>query len=155
MKLVSNNIGTNFLTYKKNTKMKKLTQLTTVIIITICLCASFASGAQDGSWALTTGGDYSNPGNWIGGNIADDSTSIAYFTNAITALAVIQLQTNRTLGEDRHALVEREQLISLTQQLLQLQVCSAIWNRQLCKVAYISFCGCHCSRQCINISYQS
>jgi len=78
--------------------MKKLTQLTTAILLTVSLCAISVNAAQDGSWALTTGGDYSNPGNWIGGNIADDSTSVAYFTNAISALAVIQLQTNRTIG---------------------------------------------------------
>ena len=78
--------------------MKKLTQLATAILLTVCLCTITANAAQDGSWAVTTGGDYSDSGNWIDGNIADDSTSIAYFTNGITALAVINMQTNRTLG---------------------------------------------------------
>jgi len=74
--------------------MKKLTTL----IIILCICSISAIAAQDGSWALTTGGDYSTPGNWVGGNIADDSTSVAYFTNGITAFAKINFQTNRTIG---------------------------------------------------------
>jgi len=74
--------------------MKKLITL----IITLCICVLPVTAAQDGSWALTTGGDYSTPGNWVDGNIADDSTSIAYFTNGITAFSQINLQTNRTIG---------------------------------------------------------
>ncbi len=74
--------------------MKKLTTL----FIFLCLCTISTNAAQDGSWALTTGGDYSNPGNWIDGNIADDATSIAHFTNGITATAVISFQNNRTNG---------------------------------------------------------
>ena len=74
--------------------MKQLTTL----LFALCLCTISANAAQDGSWALTTGGDYSDSGNWIDGNIADDSTSVAYFTNGITAFAVINLQTNRTIG---------------------------------------------------------
>ncbi len=71
---------------------------TTILIITLCICAISANAAQDGSWALTTGGDYSTPANWVDGNIADGSTSVANFTNGITAISTINFQTNQTLG---------------------------------------------------------
>ncbi len=79
----------------KETNMKKIT----IIMITVCLYASTAIFAADGSWANVAGGNWEITNNWIGSAIADGAGSIAYFTNI--ANGNISVDSSRTIGELR------------------------------------------------------
>ncbi len=74
--------------------MKKFT----IIMMTVCLCASTALFATDGSWNVAAGGNWATAGNWVGSTIADGAGNIAYFTNI--ANRNITADT-RTIGEIR------------------------------------------------------
>ena len=74
--------------------MKKFT----ILMMTVCLCASTALFAASGSWNMAGGGDWNVAGNWVGSTIADGAGSVAYFTNI--ANSTISVGT-RTIGEIR------------------------------------------------------
>lgn len=54
--------------------------------------------AQDGTWSTDGDGNWSDTANWTGNVIADGVDSTATFGNAISANRIINLDTNRTIG---------------------------------------------------------
>jgi len=57
-----------------------------------------AAHAQSGSWAVTTGGLWSDSANWTGGTVADGQGSTATFNQALAATATVDLDSPRTIG---------------------------------------------------------
>ncbi len=70
--------------------MKKITIMT----MAVCLCASTAIFAADGSWINTAGGDWEVAGNWASNIIADGADSTANFTQN----GDISVDSYRTVG---------------------------------------------------------
>jgi fibronectin-binding autotransporter adhesin len=70
-----------------------------VTAVLACLVASQpAAHGQSGSWAVTTGGLWSNTANWTGGTIADGQGSTATFNQTLAANVTVDLDSPRTLG---------------------------------------------------------
>lgn len=73
--------------------MKMKTNFLTIMILTVSLCATSALFALDGHWINTqiyppTINDWSTPGMWAGGTVADGSGFTAYFTNGIDSVGI-------------------------------------------------------------------
>lgn len=58
---------------------------------------NFLFGGPSGTW-VGTSGDWSDPGNWEGGVIADGADGVASFVRAILSTETVTLDSNRTLG---------------------------------------------------------
>jgi len=71
--------------------MKKIT----IMMMTICLCASTAIFATDGTWNNVAGGDWEVAGNWVGNTIADGASATATFN---TDTGNVNVDVNRTNG---------------------------------------------------------
>lgn len=56
------------------------------------------SPAADGSWNVDADGNWSDPANWLGSVIADGLGSTANFTNEITSVHTVTLDSARTVG---------------------------------------------------------
>jgi autotransporter-associated beta strand protein len=54
--------------------------------------------AADGTWTQNANGDWSTPGNWSGGTVADGQNSTAFLSDVITSARIINLDTARTIG---------------------------------------------------------
>src|SRR5262245_20902843 len=71
---------------------------TTSTLIAILLASiSTTLRADDGTWTFDADGNWSDPGNWDSGIVADGTGSFAGFSN-ITASRTVTLDTNRTIG---------------------------------------------------------
>ena len=64
-------------------------------MMTLCLCASTALFAADGTWNNAAGGAWETAGNWTGNTIADGAGNTATFD---TDSANIDADANRTIG---------------------------------------------------------
>jgi autotransporter-associated beta strand protein len=60
--------------------------------------ASATSPAADGSWNADADGNWSDTANWLGNVFADGAGSTAYFTNEVTAVHTVTLDSARTVG---------------------------------------------------------
>ncbi|MFO1488374.1 MAG: autotransporter-associated beta strand repeat-containing protein [Verrucomicrobiota bacterium] len=58
--------------------------------------ATLTSRAASGSWNVDADGSWSTAGNWLGNVIADGPGSTAYFTNAITGVHIVTVDSART-----------------------------------------------------------
>ena len=74
---------------------RSLAVLTAAVTATLSAAPSLA---QSGSWNQDADGDWSLPGNWTGGTVADGTDSTASFTNDITGDRTINLDGARTIG---------------------------------------------------------
>src|SRR5438128_227469 len=66
------------------------------LAIALFCVALTKSHAANGSWNVDTDGNWSTPGNWLGNTIADGPGSTAYFTNGLTAIHTVTLDSART-----------------------------------------------------------
>ena len=71
--------------------MKKIT----IMMMTVCLCATTAIFAVDGTWNNAAGGAWETAGNWASSIIADGAGNTATFSADTGAVAV---DANRTIG---------------------------------------------------------
>ena len=62
------------------------------------MLVSATAPAADGSWNVDADGNWSNTANWLGNVFADGAGSTAYFTNEITAIRTVTLDSARTVG---------------------------------------------------------
>ncbi len=60
--------------------------------------ASATSQAADGYWNVDADGDWSTAANWLGNVFADGADSTAYFTNEVTSIHTVTLDSARTIG---------------------------------------------------------
>ncbi|HEX8490226.1 MAG TPA: hypothetical protein VF626_04350 [Chthoniobacterales bacterium] len=60
--------------------------------------ASPSALAASGTWIANASGNWSTPGNWAGGVVADGAGSAASFTFNITTDVTVTLDTSRTIG---------------------------------------------------------
>lgn len=67
----------------------------------VLVSAALSSRAADGSWNVDADGSWSNPANWLNNTVADGPGSTAYFTNAITAVRTVTVDSARTNGNLR------------------------------------------------------
>jgi fibronectin-binding autotransporter adhesin len=65
--------------------------------ILLALVLGEAAHADDGTWTVDADGNWSDPGNWDSGTVADGTGFFAGFSN-ITASRTVTLDTNRTIG---------------------------------------------------------
>lgn len=64
----------------------------------VLACAAGVAGAADGTWTLNNNGNWSTPGNWSGGTVADGADSTAFLSNIINGNRNITLDSVRTIG---------------------------------------------------------
>jgi autotransporter-associated beta strand protein len=93
------------------------------ISIALAILASGASrvavAATDGTWATTSGGNWSDAGNWNNGNIASGADATATFNTAIAGATSITIDSGRTIG---HLVLDSAQQWNFTGQWLTLAV---------------------------------
>jgi len=75
----------------------KIRKLMTVVSAMVLVVAPFAQAA-DGTWTLNNAGNWSTPGNWSGGIVADGADFTATLGNVITVDRTITLDSVRTIG---------------------------------------------------------
>jgi hypothetical protein len=73
--------------------------LTTAATSAIAIIFAQTLDAATGTWNVNNGGNWSAPGNWAGGTIADGDTSTANFTFNITAARTVTLDSSRTINK--------------------------------------------------------
>ena len=66
--------------------------------VSLCLCASTALFAADGTWNVAGVGNWATAGNWVGNTIADGAGNVAYITNILNSTITAD---TRTIGEIR------------------------------------------------------
>jgi autotransporter-associated beta strand protein len=68
-------------------------------LLLVCFSAwTVKSGAADGSWNVDANGNWTAPGNWLGGIIPNGVGDVASFTNDLSAARTITLNAPITLG---------------------------------------------------------
>jgi fibronectin-binding autotransporter adhesin len=80
--------------------MKKTLFRTISALLTVAVLAFTAATARatNGSWNVDADGNWSTAANWLNNIIATDPSSTAYFTNAITSVHTVTLDSARTNG---------------------------------------------------------
>lgn len=81
------------------TKLRQYGKGPVTALLLVCFSAwTVKSGAADGSWNVDANGNWTAPGNWLGGIIPNGVGDVASFTNDLSAARTITLNAPITLG---------------------------------------------------------